>query len=266
MTKDTPATQEIPRVFEALYQEPELGTKEKYFSSYTTGWGDDKEFVVSLSPPHWSSTDSSWLVTICKMDGILSDCFPIIYLENDPAVYSHCHGVGPQRADVAPQVCVPDTQTEFSEKAVQLMCEAGERMVTGKPLGAALSVGLWSPLRTPWAATFLIPSVLPPTGKESSNSSASLNLTVSIIPPHPCAPLFCSPTPDSDLAFAYLFSFAHRLCSLGPDSQVPPTQKTKERMLLMTSKKKDICKCKGKVVELVILVLGRFSIDFRKLL
>ena len=31
-------------------------------------------------------------------------------------------------------------------------------------------------------------------------------------------------------------------------------QKTKERMLLITSKKKDICKCKGKVVELVTLI------------
>ena len=39
-------------------------------------------------------------------------------------------------------------------------------------------------------------------------------------------------------------------------------QKTKERMLLITSKKKDICKCKGRVT----LILGRFSIDFRKLL
>ena len=43
-------------------------------------------------------------------------------------------------------------------------------------------------------------------------------------------------------------------------------QKTKERMLLITSKRKDICKCKGKMVELVTLILGRFSIDFRKLL
>ena len=43
-------------------------------------------------------------------------------------------------------------------------------------------------------------------------------------------------------------------------------QKTKGRMLLITSKKKDICKCKGKVFDLVILVLGKFSIDFRKLL
>ena len=43
-------------------------------------------------------------------------------------------------------------------------------------------------------------------------------------------------------------------------------QKTKERMWLITSKRKDICKCKGKRVELVTLVLGRFNIDFRKLL
>ena len=43
-------------------------------------------------------------------------------------------------------------------------------------------------------------------------------------------------------------------------------QKTKERMLLITLKRKDICKLKGKVVELVTLLLGRFSIDFRKLL
>ena len=43
-------------------------------------------------------------------------------------------------------------------------------------------------------------------------------------------------------------------------------QKTKERMLLITSKRKDICKLKGKVVELVTLVLGRFNRDFRKLL
>ena len=44
-------------------------------------------------------------------------------------------------------------------------------------------------------------------------------------------------------------------------------QKTQEKMLLITSKRKDICKCKGKkVVELVTLILGRFSIDFRKLL
>ena len=43
-------------------------------------------------------------------------------------------------------------------------------------------------------------------------------------------------------------------------------QKTKERILLITSKRKDICKLKRKVVKLVTLVLGRFSIDFRKLL
>ena len=43
-------------------------------------------------------------------------------------------------------------------------------------------------------------------------------------------------------------------------------QKTKERMLLITSKRKDICKLKGKVVELVTLVLGGCSTDFRKLL
>ena len=43
-------------------------------------------------------------------------------------------------------------------------------------------------------------------------------------------------------------------------------QKTKERMLLNTSKKKDISNVKGKVIELVTLILGRFSMDFRKLL
>ena len=36
-------------------------------------------------------------------------------------------------------------------------------------------------------------------------------------------------------------------------------------MLLITSKRKDIY-VKGKVVELVTFVLGRFSIEFRKLL
>ena len=40
-------------------------------------------------------------------------------------------------------------------------------------------------------------------------------------------------------------------------------QKTKERMLLITSKKKDI---KGKVVKLFTLLLGRFIVDVRKLL
>ena len=45
------------------------------------------------------------------------------------------------------------------------------------------------------------------------------------------------------------------------------SQKTKERVLLITSKRKDICKCKWyKVVKMVTLTLGRFSIDFRKLL
>ena len=43
-------------------------------------------------------------------------------------------------------------------------------------------------------------------------------------------------------------------------------QKTKEKMLLITSKRTDIVNVKGKVFELVILILGRFSIDFRKLL
>ena len=42
-------------------------------------------------------------------------------------------------------------------------------------------------------------------------------------------------------------------------------QKTKERMLLITSKRKDSY-VKGKVVKLVTLILGRFSIEFRKLL
>ena len=43
-------------------------------------------------------------------------------------------------------------------------------------------------------------------------------------------------------------------------------QKTKERMLLITSKGRIFANVKGKVVELVIPVPGRFSIDFRKLL
>ena len=43
-------------------------------------------------------------------------------------------------------------------------------------------------------------------------------------------------------------------------------QKTKERMLLITSKRMIFANVKGKVVELVTLILGRFSIDFRKLL
>ena len=42
-------------------------------------------------------------------------------------------------------------------------------------------------------------------------------------------------------------------------------QKTKERMLLITEKTENIANVKGKVVKLVTLVLGRFSIDFRKL-
>ena len=43
-------------------------------------------------------------------------------------------------------------------------------------------------------------------------------------------------------------------------------QKIKERMLLITLKGWIFTNVKGKVVELVTLVLGRFSIDFRKLL
>ena len=43
-------------------------------------------------------------------------------------------------------------------------------------------------------------------------------------------------------------------------------QKTKERMLLITSIGRIFANVKGKVVKLVILVLERFSIDFRKLL
>ena len=42
---------------------------------------------------------------------------------------------------------------------------------------------------------------------------------------------------------------------------------TKERMLLITFKKGRIfANVNGKVVELVTLILGRFTIDFRKLL
>ena len=43
-------------------------------------------------------------------------------------------------------------------------------------------------------------------------------------------------------------------------------QKTKVRVLLITSKGRIFTNVKGKVVELVTRVLGRFSIDFRKLL
>ena len=43
-------------------------------------------------------------------------------------------------------------------------------------------------------------------------------------------------------------------------------QKTKGRMLLITQKGRIFANVKGKVVELVTLILGRFSIDFRKLL
>ena len=40
----------------------------------------------------------------------------------------------------------------------------------------------------------------------------------------------------------------------------------KERMLLITSKRRILANVKGKVVELVTFPLGRFSLDFRKLL
>ena len=43
-------------------------------------------------------------------------------------------------------------------------------------------------------------------------------------------------------------------------------QKTKERMLLNTSEKRIFANVKGKLVELVTLLLGRFSIHFGKLL
>ena len=43
-------------------------------------------------------------------------------------------------------------------------------------------------------------------------------------------------------------------------------QKTKGRMLLITQKGRIFANVKGKVVELVTLIFGRFSIDFRKLL
>ena len=43
-------------------------------------------------------------------------------------------------------------------------------------------------------------------------------------------------------------------------------QKTKGRMLLITQKGRIFANVKGKVVELVTLILGRFSIDFRKFL
>ena len=43
-------------------------------------------------------------------------------------------------------------------------------------------------------------------------------------------------------------------------------QITKERILLITTKKRMFANTRGKVVELVTLILGRFSIDFRKLL
>ena len=43
-------------------------------------------------------------------------------------------------------------------------------------------------------------------------------------------------------------------------------QKTKERVLLITKRGRLCANVKRKVVKLVTLVLGRFSIDFRKLL
>lgn len=96
----------------------------------------------------------------------------------------------------------------------------GRRMVTGKLLVTGLCVGLYFSFTTPLAASSLIPSALLPTSlclEESSNYSASLNLTVSII--FFLTLVFYSHPPNSDLlVFAYLFPFAHRLYSLGPDS------------------------------------------------
>ena len=43
-------------------------------------------------------------------------------------------------------------------------------------------------------------------------------------------------------------------------------QQTKDRVLLITKRGRLFANVKGKVVKLVTLVLGRFSIDFRKLL
>ena len=43
-------------------------------------------------------------------------------------------------------------------------------------------------------------------------------------------------------------------------------QKTKERVLLITLKRRIFANVKGKLVKLVTLILGRFGIDFRKLL
>ena len=43
-------------------------------------------------------------------------------------------------------------------------------------------------------------------------------------------------------------------------------QKTKERVLLITLKRRVFANVKGKLVKLVTLILGRFIIDFKKLL
>ena len=43
-------------------------------------------------------------------------------------------------------------------------------------------------------------------------------------------------------------------------------QITKERMVLITSKQRMFAAPRGEVVELVTLILGRFSMEFRKLL
>lgn len=133
--------------------------------------------------------------------------------------------ISPLPLEQAPKCCTlcvhARHKMDLWEKAAEMRWWGrGRRMVTGKLLVTGLSVGLYFSFTAPLAASSLIPSALLPTRlclEESANYSASLNLTVSII----CflTLVFCSHPSNSDLlVFAYLFSFAHRLYSLGPDS------------------------------------------------
>lgn len=92
---------------------------------------------------------------------------------------------------------------------------AGRGGAGGKDSGrTGLSVGLGPPFKVPLAAASLAPQPRRPQG------SAFLNLTVFIMS---LLTSFSSPTHDSDLGFAYLFSFAHRLVP-GARFLVLPTQ------------------------------------------
>lgn len=181
------------------------GDKAKCIFYYTAGQGWWQGIEGHLRSTTLCRNRLKLACYLTQNDGILSGRFPITYLENAAAVHPHSH-----------KSRLPASHTDgFIWKS----CSIGVCVV-----GGGDGEGQWqdrpqcwtrAPIQGAFGSRF--PGPLHPAAHKALLSWTWLSSSC------PSSPSFSSPTHDSDLGFAYLFSFAHRLVP-GARFLVLPTQ------------------------------------------